>query len=86
MIYLKVIKNRSDDMHVVHFTSGGTTVGKVGILKQNCEELFKKDGINLHKWHSNIPSLKNFKIITLPKMSLLSQSKCLKYIRMKLKY
>ena len=39
-------------------------MGEVEFLKQKCEELFKKDGFNLHKWHSNIPSLENTKTTT----------------------
>ena len=62
--YPKVIENISDDMYVDDLTSGGNTVGEVEILKQKCEELFKKGGFNLHKWHSNIPSLENIKATT----------------------
>ena len=43
---------------------GGNTVGEVEILKQKCEDLFKRGGFNLHNWHSNIPSLDNFKTTT----------------------
>ena len=48
-------------MYVDDLTSGGNTVEEVEILKQKCEELFKKGGFNLHKYHSNIPSLENAK-------------------------
>ena len=41
-----------------------TGVGEVEFLKQKCEELFKKEGFNLNKWHSNIPSLENTKKTT----------------------
>ena len=43
---------------------GGNTVGEVEILKQKCEDLFKRGGFNLHNWHSNIPSLDNIKTTT----------------------
>ena len=49
MDYPKVIENVSDDMYADDLTSGGNTVGEVEILKQKCEELFKKGGFNLHK-------------------------------------
>ena len=47
--YPKVIENVSDNMYADGLTSGGNTVGEVEILKQKCEELFKKGGLNLHK-------------------------------------
>ena len=51
-------------MYVDDLTSGSNTVGEVEILKQKCEELFKKGGFNLNKWHSNILSLENTKTTT----------------------
>ena len=36
-------------MYADNLTSGGNTVGEVEILKQKCEELFKKGGFNSHK-------------------------------------
>ena len=39
---------------------GGNAAGEVEILKQ-CEDLIKKDGFSLHKWHFYIPSLENTK-------------------------
>ena len=47
--YPKGIENISDDMYVDDLTSGGNTVEEVKILKQKCEELFKKGAFNLHK-------------------------------------
>ena len=47
--YPKEIGNISNDMYADNLTSGDNTVGEVGILKQKCEELFKKGGFNLHK-------------------------------------
>ena len=47
--YPKGIENISDDMYVDDLTSGGNTVEEVKILKQKCEELFKKVAFNLHK-------------------------------------
>ena len=46
--YPKVIEDISDDMYVYDLRSGFNTVGEVEILKQKCEELFKKGGFNLH--------------------------------------
>ena len=64
MNYPKVIENMSDDIYVDGLTSGGNTVGEVEILKQKWEELFRKGGFSLHKWHSNVPSLENIKATT----------------------
>ena len=64
MNYAKVIEKILDEMYRDNLASGGNTVGEVEILKQKCEELFKKDGCNLHKWLSNITSLENTKITT----------------------
>ena len=54
--YPKVIANISDEMYV-----NNLAVGEVEILKQKCEELFKKGGFSLRKCHSTIPSLENTK-------------------------
>ena len=51
-------------MYTVDLTSGGNTVKKVEILKQKCEELFKKSCFNLHKLHSNTTSSENAKTTT----------------------
>ena len=61
--YPKVVENISADMYVDDLTSTDDT-GEAEILKQKCEELFKKDGFNLYKWHSNIPSQENTKTTT----------------------
>ena len=81
--YPKVIDNISYDMYLDDSTSGGNTVGEVEILKQKCEELFKKGGFNLHKWQSNVPSLENTKTTT---SSELTKSKCSKPVQTRLKY
>ena len=70
-------------MYLDDSTSGGNTVGEVEILKQKCEELFKKGGFNLHKWQSNVPSLENTKTTT---SSELTKSKCSKPVQTRLKY
>ena len=51
-------------MYTGDLTSGGNTVKKVEILKQKCEELFKKSCFNLHKLHSNTMSSENAKTTT----------------------
>ena len=73
MDYPKVIENISDGMYVDDLTSVGNTVGEVEILKQKCEELFKKGGFNLHKWHCNIPSLENIKATTSKELTYAKQ-------------
>ena len=71
--YPKVIENISDDTYAEDLTFGGNTVGEVEILKQKCEELFKKGGFNLHKWHSNIPFLENTKTTTSSELTYANQ-------------
>ena len=46
-------------MYVDDLVSGGTEINTVKNIKQESIELFFKGGFNLHKWHSNIPSLEN---------------------------
>ena len=60
-------------MYVDNLTSRGNTVGKVEILKQKSEELFKKGGFNLHKWYSNILSLENAKTSTSSELTYAKQ-------------
>ena len=57
--YPIVIENIQDDMYVDDLVSGGTEINTVKNIKQGSIELFSKGGFNLHKWHSNIPSLEN---------------------------
>ena len=52
MNYPNVTDNISKDISADDLTSAGKIVEEVGILKKKCEELFKKGGFNLHKWHS----------------------------------
>ena len=73
LAYPKVIENISDNMYVDDLTSGGNTVGEVEILKQKCEELFKKGGFNLHKWYSYIPSLENTRTTTSSELTYAKQ-------------
>ena len=51
-------------MYVDDLTSASNTVGEVEIFITKREELFKKGGFSLHKWHSNISSLENTKTTT----------------------
>ena len=46
-------------MYVDDLVSGSNTIENVEIIKQKFTELFQKVGFNLHKWHSNIPSLQS---------------------------
>ena len=46
-------------MYVDDLALGGTNLVEVKNLKQKLIEVFTKGGFNLHKWHSNIPSLEN---------------------------
>ena len=47
----------SEDMYVDDLVSGSNTIEEVEVIKQKSIELFRKGGFNLHKWHSNMPSL-----------------------------
>ena len=51
-------------MYVDDLTSGGNIVGEAEILKQKCEQLFKKGSFSLYKWIFNKPSLKITKTTT----------------------
>ena len=46
-------------MYVDDLVSGSNTIEEVEVIKQKSIELFRKCGFNLHKWHSNIPSLQS---------------------------
>ena len=46
-------------MYVDDLVSGSNTIEEVEVIKQKSIELFRKGGFNLHKWHSNIPSLQS---------------------------
>ena len=53
MNYPKIIENILHNKYLGDSKSGGSTIGEVKILKQKCEEFFKKC---CFKWHSNIPT------------------------------
>ena len=57
--YPTLIEAISEDMYVDDLVSGSNTVEEVEVIKQKSIELFGKSGFNLHKWHSNIPSLQS---------------------------
>ena len=42
--------------------SGSNIIEEIEVIKQKFIELFRKHGFNLHKWHSNIPSLQSSNI------------------------
>ena len=58
-VYPIVVEKVHKDMYVDDLLSGGTNLAEVENLKQKSIELFYKGGLDLHKWHSNILSLKN---------------------------
>ena len=64
MIYPKVTENISDDMNVDDLISGSSRVGEVEFLNGSVKSYFNNGDFNLHKWHSNIPSLENPKRTT----------------------
>ena len=82
--YPKVTENISDDMYVDDLASGGNTDGKVEVVKQKFEELFKKV---VSIYTSEILTYRDYKILKqLPQMCLFMQSQCFKTVQVKLKY
>ena len=55
--YPILIEAISEDMYVDDLVPSSNTIEEVEVIKQQSIELFRKGGFNLHKWHSNIPSL-----------------------------
>ena len=56
---LKEIEKIEEDLYVDDVTSGGCTVDDVQRLKDISIKVFRKAGIELHKWHSNVPVLED---------------------------
>ena len=46
-------------MYVDDLVPGSNTIEELEVIKQKSTELSRKAGSNLHKWHSNIPSLQS---------------------------
>ena len=57
--YPTLIEAISEDMCLDDLVSGSNTIEEVEFVKQRSIGLFRKDGFNLHEWHSNIPSLQS---------------------------
>ena len=49
-------------MHVGDLVSGSNTIEELEVINQKYIELFRNDRFNLHKWYSNIPSLRSSSI------------------------
>ena len=49
----------SEDMYVDDLVPSSNATEEFEDIKKQSIELFRKDGFNLHKWHSNIPSLQS---------------------------
>ena len=60
--YPTLIEAISEDMYVDDLVSDSNTIEEVEVIKQKSTELFQKGGFNLHKSHSNIPSLQSSNI------------------------
>ena len=54
-----VVEKIQIDVYVDDLVLGDVNLVEVENLKRNSLELFSKVWFNLHKWHSNIPSLEN---------------------------
>ena len=57
--YPTLVEAISEDMYLDDLVSSSDTIEEVEVIKQKSIELFRKGGFNLHKWHSNIPSLQS---------------------------
>ena len=57
--YPTLIEVTSEVMYVDDLVSDSNTIKEVEVIQQKCIELFRKSRFNLHKWHSNIPSLES---------------------------
>ena len=57
--YPALIAAVSEDIYVDYLVLGSNTIEEVEVIQQKSIELFRKGGINLHKWYSNIPSLQS---------------------------
>ena len=51
-----------ENIYVDDLVSGSNAIEEVEVIKQKYIKLFWKGGFNLHKWHSNIPSLQSSNI------------------------
>ena len=54
--YPIVIQKFQNVIYINDLVSGGPNLAEIENLKQKSIELFSNRGINLHKWHSNIPN------------------------------
>ena len=57
--YPIVAEKIQNDIYADDLVSADTNLTEVENLKQKSVELFFKGGFNLHKWHSDIPSLES---------------------------
>ena len=55
----KLIKIIENYMYVDDLATGGNNLEEVKEIKQNSVQLFKKGGLNLHKWNSNVLELES---------------------------
>ena len=55
----KLIKIIENYMYIDDLATGGNNLEEVKEIKQNSVQLFKKGGLNLHKWNSNVLELES---------------------------
>ena len=55
----EIIDRIEDDLYCDDLTSGDFSIAATKAIKVKSIEVFRKAGIELHKWHSNIPELEN---------------------------
>ena len=55
----KLIKIIENYMYIDDLATGGNNLEEVKEIKQNSVQLFKKRGLNLHKWNSNVLELES---------------------------
>ena len=67
--YLTFIEATSEDVYVDGLVSSSNTIEEIKVINQKSIEFFQEGGFNLHKCHSNRPSLQSSN--KSPKMNLL---------------
>ena len=55
----EIIDRIEDDLYCDDLTSGDFSIAATKAIKKKSIDVFRKAGIELHKWHSNVPELEN---------------------------
>ena len=60
----QIVEEITDDIYVDDLVSGANTVEEAKQLKEDAKEIFKDAGFQLHKWHSNTPTIEDVEMGT----------------------